>query len=610
LETIEEKLLEKYQHERIFCFDDNLGQENSVQRNDLYTQLINESKNTSQSKCVYADFSYCSRHLLQMKIISSKDIQEQQKGLSTSTELNTNCLDETKSSTVNFINVLLLGESGVGKSTFINALANYLTFDTLEQARSGQPIVLMPVSFLITEGDDFKERILTFGDKDPNEDHNQSGQSVTQHCRSYVFTIDNQTKIRLIDTPGMGDTRGLDQDDLNMQHILSFINNLSHLNALCILLKPNEARLNVVLRSYFTRLVGFLGEHVCNNVIFCFTSTRTTFFAPGNTGPLLKKMLRSQPIKDIPFGKKNTFCFDNESFRYLIALLQGIKFDDYQKEEYLRSWVTSVNESNRLLDYMYDKLKPYPQNKWQSIEHAQFQITLLIRPMLETLRNLFRNVILQKHQPSQLPIELFPTPLSEPSTICLKCQFATQCCSNFLVVPDKLHIFSDKCKNCECSRRHHINVEYKLDYRNADIPNKEYWEKVKSDLDQLKKMILELTYFFTSIVPHSENDDPITKVLTQMIAEENRICSSENMKYLNPKLSDRLRRFNEEYKQKRNDSISNGNSIDLSAIYQLIEKISGMDSIKKQIDVIKEFRQEYMKNQEKEIHNDIRSKRH
>jgi hypothetical protein len=123
-------------------------------------------------------------------------------------------------------------------------------------------------------------------------------------------------------------------------------------------------------------------------------------------------------------------------------------------------------------------------------------------------------------------------------------------------------------------------------------------------------MILELTYFFTSIVPHSENDDPITKVLTQMIAEENRICSSENMKYLNPKLSDRLRRFNEEYKQKRNDSISNGNSIDLSAIYQLIEKISGMDSIKKQIDVVKQFRQEYMKNQEKEIHNDIRSKRY
>ncbi|CAF4093903.1 unnamed protein product [Rotaria sp. Silwood1] len=39
-------------------------------------------------------------------------------------------------STSNFINILLLGESGVGKSTFINAFVNYLPFDTFERACS------------------------------------------------------------------------------------------------------------------------------------------------------------------------------------------------------------------------------------------------------------------------------------------------------------------------------------------------------------------------------------------------------------------------------------------------------------------------------------------
>ncbi|CAF5004782.1 unnamed protein product, partial [Rotaria sp. Silwood1] len=248
----------------------------------------------------------------------------------------TYCSD-TKSNN-DYINVLLLGESGVGKSTFINALVNYITFESFEKASCTKPVVVMPVSFMMTVGHHFEEKIVTFGDEDSNEDHHHPGQSVTQHCRSYIFPIGTRTKIRFIDTPGMGDTRGLIQDDINMQHILSFITNLSHLNAICILLKPNESRLNIVLRSYFDRLLKFLGENARHNIIFCFTNTRATFFAPGDTAPLLKKMILSCPIKDIPFDKSNTFCFDSESFRYLVAVRSGIEFDQYQKNEYQQSW--------------------------------------------------------------------------------------------------------------------------------------------------------------------------------------------------------------------------------------------------------------------------------
>ncbi|CAF3575203.1 unnamed protein product [Rotaria sp. Silwood1] len=236
----------------------------------------------------------------------------------------------------------------------------------------------MPVSFMMTVGHHFEEKIVTFGDEDSNEDHHHPGQSVTQHCRSYIFPIGTRTKIRFIDTPGMGDTRGLIQDDINMQHILSFITNLSHLNAICILLKPNESRLNIVLRSYFDRLLKFLGENARHNIIFCFTNTRATFFAPGDTAPLLKKMILSCPIKDIPFDKSNTFCFDSESFRYLVAVRSGIEFDQYQKNEYQQSWTISVTESDRLLQYFCGStLKPYLQNEWRSVEHAQFRIIKL-----------------------------------------------------------------------------------------------------------------------------------------------------------------------------------------------------------------------------------------
>ena len=265
-------------------------------------------------------------------------------------------------STDNLINILLLGESGVGKSTFINALANYLTFRTFEQAHFNKPKILLPVSFLLTVGDNFEERIITLGEKDSNEVHNQLGQSVTQQCRSYYLSDSTQTRIQLIDTPGVGDTRGLEQDDLNIKNILSYIKNLPHLNAICILLKPNESRLNVVFRSCIIQLMNCLGENAGENLVFCFTNTRATFFTPGNTAPLLKQMLENLPMKNLPFGKSNTFCFDSESFRYLIARENGIEFDEYQKKEYEQSWIRSVEESNRFLLYITQQLKQYKRS--------------------------------------------------------------------------------------------------------------------------------------------------------------------------------------------------------------------------------------------------------
>lgn len=54
--------------------------------------------------------------------------------------------DETKD-----INVLLLGESGVGKSTFINSCYNYFKHPTLEHVLANTLDVLIPAKFDITD---------------------------------------------------------------------------------------------------------------------------------------------------------------------------------------------------------------------------------------------------------------------------------------------------------------------------------------------------------------------------------------------------------------------------------------------------------------------------
>ncbi|CAF1133088.1 unnamed protein product [Rotaria sordida] len=376
---------------------DRLKRENSHRWTQIYEKITAQRQQaTQQISLIYVDFSQFSRnledfHVKNLPIQSSSDTRRRHRRAH---PLPSNPQEQpsltSSPSSVTEINVLLMGETGVGKSTFINAFVNYLIFDTLEQAQQNDPVVLIPVSFLITTGDQFNEFIVKFGDIDSNENHEHQGQSVTQQCKSYIFKLNEKLCLRLIDTPGMGDTRGLVQDEKNIDHILTYVNNLSHLNAICLLFKPNESRLNMFFSSCINQLLMYLTPIFYNNIIFCFTNARSTFFAPGNTGSLLREIFKQEHLKDIPFEKKNTFCFDSESFRYLAAKKCGVEFDEFVKQESINSWTTSVTESIRLLHFIL-KLKPYDLNEWQSIRKASLEISILARPLMEKLRLILYN---------------------------------------------------------------------------------------------------------------------------------------------------------------------------------------------------------------------------
>jgi energy-coupling factor transporter ATP-binding protein EcfA2 len=337
------------------------------------------------------------------------------------------------------INILLLGETGVGKSTFINAFANYLAYETLEQALANKVISLIPSSFIVT--DENYERVHVKYGQDDNEQEG-TGVSATQKCKSYCMPF-GERFIRLIDTPGFGDTEGIEKDKDNFVDIINYIDQFPLLHCVCILLKPNNARLTMVFEYCIKQLLMNLPISMSKNIVFVFTNTRGSFYRPGDTGPALVSLLKQMnghnqdnkccpPSVDICFSKSTVYCFDSEGFRYIVAKDQGIGFEEYEVIDFGKSWSMSAIETKRLLKYIigYDGqsgLTPHPTRDAKSVNRARRILSDIVPDMIEnTINNLvnydesLKQIEITKEKITKVKVNILKS--DHAKILCKKCE--------------------------------------------------------------------------------------------------------------------------------------------------------------------------------------------
>jgi len=295
------------------------------------------------------------------------------------------------------INILLLGETGVGKSTWINGLANYLTYATLNDAKNSEPVSLIPTEFTITDKD-FKKHIITYG-HDRNEVF-QTGQSATQMPKTYCF-VNGTTNIRIIDTPGIGDTRGIEQDKKNLQFILTYLADYDDIHGIVILLKPNNSRLTLMFSFCIKEILTHLHRDACKNMMVCFTNARGTFYRPGDTLPSLEMLLAKNKDINIDLSRNTIYCIDNESIRFLMAAKSGVEFDDDEYVTYASSWQKSVTEYVRLINYIAS-LKPHLVKHTTSLNEVRSLILDLSRPMLKITQTINNNLAVIKDKQKEV----------------------------------------------------------------------------------------------------------------------------------------------------------------------------------------------------------------
>ena len=344
-------------------------------------------------------------------------------------------------SQANYLNILILGETGVGKSTFINALVNYLEFETLDDAMAAEKLnYVIPCSFstqIMDRSDPsrpIEEKRIKVGARYDERD-GSTGDSATQQTTVYPVTFsngDSTLTVRLIDTPGMGDTRGVDFDRKNMADILLTLSGYEDLHGILVLLKPNAARLTISFSYCIKELLTHLHNNAVRNMAFGFTNTRISNYTPGDTYGPLTRLLSQQHNLGLKLSTSTTYCFDSESFRYLAAFKEGTTMPN--KEDFDRSWNHSRDESIRLFDYF--KAKPPHQIKnTLSLNGARQIITQLTKPMAEISQSINANIAMTEDKMKDLRdtrlsgdqlrnqlhvqmIQINAVPLKKPRTVC------------------------------------------------------------------------------------------------------------------------------------------------------------------------------------------------
>lgn len=148
---------------------------------------------------------------------------------------------KTRANTSNEYTILLVGETGTGKTSFLSLLANVL------------------------EGRSPKEYVF-YHDK-----HNEAGSgqkhSQTNFAKLYEFESKNGVTVRVLDTPGLADTRGLAQDEKHKDSIaMAITNHISVLNAVLILANGTSPRLSAATDYALSTLSSIFPRSLAANI--------------------------------------------------------------------------------------------------------------------------------------------------------------------------------------------------------------------------------------------------------------------------------------------------------------------------------------------------------
>ena len=243
--------------------------------------------------------------------------------------------------------ILVVGQTGAGKSTLLNSMINYI--------------------YGIKFEDGFRYKLIV-------EPPKKGGQAVsqTENVTSYELPDKNSIlgyKLTVVDTPGFGDTRGVDNDILIMKDIkLWFETKLDTLDAVCFVVKSTDARLTPNQKYIFSSMLNLFGKDIKKNIFILVT------FADTSTPPCLAA------LKQEGIGYKNYYKLNNSIFfkdPLKVLKPQEIHFDRF-------SWTMGIDCFKLFFDDL-KKTRPTSLTMTRKVLQEREIISIKIEILLKKL---------------------------------------------------------------------------------------------------------------------------------------------------------------------------------------------------------------------------------